>query len=276
MARFLSRRSRISSTARRSLLDGCMPCFHDHEIETVFNGSQPPASCTPKPSRHAARKVPLCRSDHSSFRWQRSRLVDRSIVYRSPPWHFHNGSPSSRRLRLSETPEKWTWTFCARCSKKDLDQNPFAGKAWCAIGQTGAPSKPWKQAGSSTAVLTVAARPTPLVSFTKLTALYAVLWLERKIAEEVSTRAWLTAARRAVPGDAPTPTPRLVLTATRHFWEPPAVSLPSGAVWRDAAAPPRPPKRAVWRGTRPSRARGRQVGGATRPTRPLLLPRACR
>ena len=33
----------------------------------------------------------------------------------------------------------------------------------------------------------------------------------------VTTRAWLTAARRAVPGDAPTPTPRLVLTATRHF-----------------------------------------------------------
>ena len=33
----------------------------------------------------------------------------------------------------------------------------------------------------------------------------------------MTTRAWLTAARRAVPGDAPTPTPRLVLTATRHF-----------------------------------------------------------
>ena len=36
-------------------------------------------------------------------------------------------------------------------------------------------------------------------------------------AQAVSTRAWLTAAHRAVPGDAPTPTPRLVLTATRHF-----------------------------------------------------------
>ena len=36
-------------------------------------------------------------------------------------------------------------------------------------------------------------------------------------AQTPSRRAWLTAARRAVPGDRPTPSPRPVLTATRDF-----------------------------------------------------------
>ena len=36
-------------------------------------------------------------------------------------------------------------------------------------------------------------------------------------AQAVSTRAWLTAARRAVPGDLRAPTPRRVLTATPQF-----------------------------------------------------------
>ena len=36
-------------------------------------------------------------------------------------------------------------------------------------------------------------------------------------AQNPSRRAWLTATRRAVPGDRPTPSPRPVLTATRDF-----------------------------------------------------------
>ena len=39
---------------------------------------------------------------------------------------------------------------------------------------------------------------------------------------------------------------------------------------------PRPPESALLPGTRPSPARGRQFDGSTRPTRPLLPPRACR
>ena len=46
------------------------------------------------------------------------------MMYRRSPAHFHSGSPSSRRLRLSEMPAKWTWTFCARSLKRDFDPAP--------------------------------------------------------------------------------------------------------------------------------------------------------
>ena len=48
MARFpYLRCSRISSTARRSLLDAGRVCFHAHEKDVVLNGSQYPATIAP-------------------------------------------------------------------------------------------------------------------------------------------------------------------------------------------------------------------------------------
>ena len=91
-------------------------------------------------------------------------------------------------------------------------------------------------------------------------------------APSVSVRAWLTAMRRAVPWGprAPTryPTPRtdghaqLRATVPIGATRPCAFRAPFGVL--------------LLRGTRPSRARGRHFDDATRPTRPILLPRACR